>query len=112
MINFKNKGTANELRFLKKINELYNKQHFTTRNSNRMLDAKKVDIQTDHFNIQCKSTANNINYSKLMKEIDLCNKDDDRINIIQSKVTHKGNYIILKEGDFLNIIRNYLNDNE
>lgn len=113
MVNGKKKGNRYEVQIANELTDITGKKHYTNRYINKLADNNKVDISSTlndgtPVNIQCKSTTNNVNYSKLIKEIDLLN--DEGINIVFSKITNKGEYCILKKQDLYSLLYNDMID--
>ena len=71
----------------------------------------KTDLLTDEFRIQCKCTAQALDYKKILKEMPA-----DRIKVVAYKHMHKmsetdydvlGKYEILEYEDFLKLMKVY-----
>lgn len=71
----------------------------------------KTDLLTDEFRIQCKCTAQALDYKKILKEMPA-----DRIKVVAYKHMHKmsetdydvrGKYAILEYEDFLKLMKAY-----
>lgn len=76
----------------------------------------KTDILTDDFRIQCKCTAQALDYKKILKEI-----PSDRLKVVVYKHMHKmseghydvkGKYAILEYDDFLKLMQHYAKRNK
>lgn len=105
MLNPRTKGHQYERKIANEFSELVGYKIFTNRLVNKQADWNKVDITIPEFNIQCKNTAKNINYSSILKDMEEAN-DDKNTNIIFSKVTHKGEFVILRKKDFIKLWQN------
>jgi hypothetical protein len=102
----KAKGNRYEQQIAREFSDIDQQPVQTTRATNRALDAKKVDVKTKQFAIQCKNLKTNANYSKILKEMQECN-DEGGMNVLFSKVTRAGEYVILTKKDFYKLIDEY-----
>lgn len=105
------KGHRWEREVVKLLRGIGYEKAVTSRASNRILDARKVDIDRVPFHIQCKrGYARGINYSKLIKEMaDAIRMEYGRILypiIIMHKKgkNYEDNLVILPFKDFMNIL--------
>lgn len=107
MINSKKKGNAYEVQVANELTEFTGVKHYTNRNVNKLADDRKVDITSDllGFNIQCKNLKTNANYSSIIKDMEDNNPESKYINLLFSKVTRKGEFVILRKTDFINLIK-------
>jgi len=92
-INGRTKGHDYERLLASEFSEMIGEKIYTNRYVNKLADDKKVDITLPNINIQAKCTATNINYSKVLSEMEVLNKG--KRNVIYSKVTRKGEYVIM-----------------
>lgn len=101
-INSRNKGNSYERQLAKEFTELTGVKVYTNRFINKLADHQKVDLNIEYkkqkLNIQAKNTKNNINYNQIIKDMDSFNPDE--LNIIYSKVTYKGEYVIMSKQTF------------
>lgn len=102
MPNPRTKGHQYERKIANEFSELVGYKVYTNRLVNTQADWNKVDITIPDLNIQCKHTAKNINYSQVLKDME-DNNNDERINVIFSKVTYKGEFVILRKQDFIKL---------
>jgi hypothetical protein len=103
-INSRKKGNNYECKIANELSVLYGMKIFTNRYTNKRADDMKVDLSTEDLNIQCKNTSTNINYSSVLKDMEDCNYCPEKINVIISKITNKGEFAILRKSDFLDLI--------
>lgn len=74
----------------------------TTRYSSRKKDDQKIDIDnTEPFNLQCKATNKSVNYQKELAKM----PKDTNHNLILSKITGKGEFVIMKKEDFYEMLQ-------
>jgi hypothetical protein len=73
----------------------------TSRNHDRFLDSQGVDIVTDlPFNIQCKCLNNFRNPVPVLAHM----PEDEKLNLIMSKVVSKGQYVTMSKEDFYRLL--------
>lgn len=97
------KGHAYERMIAKEFREKFGfAQAATSRNTNRLADAQGIDLQgTEPFAIQCKNTARTINYPDVLKGMQ---HKQEEYPVIFSKVTNKGEFVILRKEDFCELL--------
>lgn len=115
----KNRGKANRLKghnlerqLAKEFRELGYTRCTTTRQSSRLLDSCKVDLDIPDFNIQAKNVKKNINYQEIFDDIhtELSDKYPERVEYITA-IFHKkqgDNLVILSKSDFYKLIKPYI----
>ena len=74
----------------------------TSRYASKLIDDNKIDlVATDPFAIQCKSTANNPSYHKI---IDQMKTNKPQYKLIFHKKPNNDEYVIMKKNDFYEIM--------
>lgn len=119
----KGKGNANRRRghqyerdLAREFRELGYPRCRTTRETSKLLDACKVDLDIPDFNIQAKSVRAGIKYSEIFDDIDekLAEHYPERLGYI-SAILHKKmgeELVILKKEDFYKLVTMYLNQKQ
>lgn len=110
--NSRQRGLNFERQLAKEFRELGYPRCLTTRNSSRVLDACKVDLDIPDFNIQAKNVKANIEYLTVFGEIEeaLSKQYPERLEYITA-IFHKrkgSQLVILKKKDFYKLVEMYL----
>ncbi|WP_321330505.1 hypothetical protein [uncultured Ilyobacter sp.] len=106
-------GNQYERDIVKELKELGYTKAVTSRNESRTADANKIDIVglDGHFAPQCKNLSKNVNYHKLMKEINtdmpkaIFHKRTEKST--GGKFMTKGEYVILEKDFFYKLLETY-----
>lgn len=74
----------------------------TSRYASKMIDNAKIDlVGTEPFAVQCKNTANNPSYDKILSDM---RPNKPLYKLIYHKKTGKGEYVIMEKNDWLEIL--------
>ena len=107
-IDGRKKGHDYERKLASEFSDILGEKIYTNRYVNKLADDKKVDITLPNLNIQAKCTATNVNYSKVLSEMEKLNVGKN--NVLYSKITRRGEYVILSRELFEQIFN--FNNNE
>lgn len=96
----RNKGLSFERELCAKL-KFYFPDAMTARAGDRSQDSQGKDLlNTGCFNFQCKSSVKFPNPAPILSEM----PQDTNFNILAVKIKSKGNYIVMSEQDFLEIV--------
>ena len=74
----------------------------TSRYASKAIDDAKIDlVNTDPFVIQCKATANNPSYHKILKQM---KPNMPKYKLIYHKKPNDSEYVIMEKNDWLEIL--------
>ncbi|MCH7396546.1 hypothetical protein MM236_01040 [Belliella sp. DSM 107340] len=101
-LNVRAKGHSYERLIANELSVKYNQKILTNRYNSKALDDRGIDLSTKDFQYQLKCTGKCVNYQKLITDIQAKNKDEKII--LLSKITHKGEYAIMKKELFYELL--------
>ena len=108
----RDKGHRLERKLAQEFRDLGYERCTTTRQSSRLLDSCKVDLNIPDFNIQAKNVKANMNYQDIFNDIahELEDKYPERLDYITAIIHRKqGNdLVVLSKRDFYKLVESYI----